>query len=209
MMIKLKIVFLLIFLVLPLTSVFAHRILYAEEFYRLYHRQLHHYKEDHLENIFWLEQALRADFANPLNALAVIRTPQEWERYRNLFRMHVSLKLVESYLGLGSRFDRMQANFFNAPFRDINIRSLERAREIYEFARIYWEEALRWSAKVPRSWIVLEEVQHWEDQAHRIREGLLNYNTVINRHIARIDRLIEEFRNMDDHTFCIPPPLRE
>ncbi|MCL2792612.1 MAG: hypothetical protein FWD87_05935 [Spirochaetaceae bacterium] len=198
---KIKIILVLFFLTLPLTSVFAHRILYAEQFYRLYHVHFNRFPEDYLENIFYLERALRADFANPLYALTVIKTREEWARYRNLFRMHVSIKLVELYLGLGSRYDKRNAYFFNAPWRRENIRSLEIARELYEFARIYWAEALKWSAQVPHTWTPLENIQAWEDQAYRIRNGLLDYNVIINRHIARVDRVLNEFRNMDENTY--------
>ena len=200
-MAKLKLIFLLMLVVIPMKPLYAYKILYAEQFYRLFHRHFYQYPEDWIENIFYLERALRADFANPLNALAVIKTKEEWARYRNLFRMHVCLKLVESYLGLGSKYDKMNAYFYNAPWRRENIRSLEIARESYVYAKVYWEEALKWHAEIPRSWFVFEEIQAWEDEAYRIREGLLNYNPIIDRHIARVDRVLNEFRNMDENTY--------
>ncbi len=80
-------------------SVHSYKILYAEQFYKLYHAHFYQYPEDYLENIYWLEQSLQSDFANPLNALAKIENKTQWRRYMNLFRMHVSLKLTELYLG--------------------------------------------------------------------------------------------------------------
>ncbi len=62
----------------------AWRILYAEEYYQLYHEHLHHYPDDTMEDISYLETALKADFANPLYALTPIKDKTEWERYRAL-----------------------------------------------------------------------------------------------------------------------------
>ena len=53
-------------LLLPLQTIFAYRIIYREQLYELHHRQLYNYPLDIAENIYWLELALRADFANPL-----------------------------------------------------------------------------------------------------------------------------------------------
>ena len=198
---KLRIFFLFFLLILPLGPLYSYKILYAEQFYKLYHRHFYHYPEDYLENIYYLERALKSDFCNPLNALAVINTKEEWARYRNLFKMHVSLKLVESYLGLGSKFDKMNAYFYNAPWQRENIRSLEIAREHYEFAKVYWAETLKWNALVKKSWTCLEEIQAWEDESYRIREKLLDYNVIINKHITRVDRVLNEFRNMDENTY--------
>jgi len=198
---KLKIFFIFLLLILPFGSLYSYKILYAEQFYKLYHRHFYQYPEDYLENIYYLERALRSDFCNPLNALAVIKNKEEWARYRNLFRMHVSLKLVESYLGLGSKYDKMHAYFYNAPWQRENIRSLEIARESYEYAKVYWAEVLKWNAQVKKSWVCFEEIQAWEDESYRIREGLLDYNAIINRHLARVDRVLNDFRNMDENTY--------
>ena len=98
-----KIILIFILAAVPSTSVFSYKILYAEQFYKLYHRHFYQYPEDYLENIYYLEEALRSDFANPLNALAIIKNKSDWERYRNPFRMHVSLKLPDLYIGPGSK----------------------------------------------------------------------------------------------------------
>ena len=89
-----KIPFVLL-LVVPLVPSSAWRILYAEQYYRLYHLHFYQSPDDSMENIYYLENALKADFCNPLYALARIEHKTEAERYRNLFRMHVNLKLIE------------------------------------------------------------------------------------------------------------------
>lgn len=181
----------------------AYRIIYREQLYRLYHQHLHQYPERIAENIHWLEQALRADYVNPLNALAVIRTETEWERYRHLFTLHIHLKLIEQYLAWGNRFNKREAYFFNAPFRRQNLESLEKAETLFRYALVYWEEA---QAEVtildglPR-WIHLEEIQRWEDDYHRITTGELDYGAIIGRHLDRLEDVRSAFEAMDETTY--------
>ena len=179
----------------------SYKILYAEQFYKLYHAHFYQYPEDYLENIYWLEQSLRSDFANPLNALAKIENKTEWRRYMNLFRMHVSLKLTELYLGLGSKYDKMDAYFYNYPWKQENLKSLRIAEESYNFARVYWKETLKWQKKVEKSWTVLEEIQKWEDEAYRIDEKTLDYDDIIDSHLKRLESVREKFSQMDKDTY--------
>ena len=110
-----------------------------------------------MENIHYLEQALKADFANPLYALARIADRQEWAQYRTLFKMHANLKLIELYLTLGSKYDKMVAYFYNAPWKRQNLESLEQAESAYRLALGYWGESLRWAARIPRLRYNLEQ----------------------------------------------------
>ncbi len=180
---------------------YSYKILYAEQFYKLYHAHFYQYPEDYLENIYYLEQALRSDFANPLNALAKIETPDEWKRYMNLFRMHVSLKLTELYLGIGSKYDKMEAYFYNSPWKRENLKSLDIAEESYRYARVYWQEALSWQGKVEKSWVSIDEIQGWEDESYRIAEKLLDYDDIIDSHLDRIKRVRDKFVKMDNTTY--------
>jgi hypothetical protein len=179
----------------------AYRILYAEQFYRLFHEQLTMTTDDIMENIVWLERALAADFANPLYALARIENKREWEQYRSLFKMHVNLKLVELHLKLASLYDKRVAYFFNAPWREQNLESLETARGLYERGLYYWQEALAWARKARPYGIYLEEIQKWEDEAHRIRSGDLDYRRIIAEQLARVDRVRAAFESMGPGTY--------
>jgi MoxR-like ATPase len=177
-------------------------IRYKEQFYRLYHRQLYEYPNDLTEGIFYLEQALRADFANPLNALAVIDNAREWRRYRYLFTMHVSLKMVNLYLTLASKFDKREAYFYNAPFREQNLKSIEKAEAFYEYARTYWKEAMAWSMRlrgVP--YYDLVEIHRWEDEHYRIQNGELDYGDIIDEQLARLRQVRRTFEEMDEDTY--------
>jgi hypothetical protein len=183
----------------------AWRILYAEQYYRLYHEHFYHYPDDTMESIHYLELALKSDFApfaNPLYAMATIRDRTEWERYRYLFYTHVNLKLIYLYLSLGSKYDKQVAYFYNYPWKRQNLESLETAEKVYRVAYGYWEKAREWSAKAwdMRS-VHLEQVQQWEDENFRIETGDLDYGEILDEQLARLARVRETFQRMDSTTY--------
>ena len=114
-------------LILTAFPVNGYFVTYKEQYYRLFHVHYIQYPDDSMENIYWLEQALKADFANPLYALALIENEIQWEKYRYLFNMHLYIKLIEQYLFLGNKWNKRNAYFYNAPFKDQNLESLETA----------------------------------------------------------------------------------
>jgi hypothetical protein len=179
----------------------AYRILYAEQFYELYHQHLSMSTDDIMEDIVWLEQALKADFANPLYALARIDNTREWEQYRSLFRMHVNLKLVELHLKLASLYDKRVAYFYNAPWKEQNLESLDTAEGLYERGLYYWKQALSWARRVRPYGIALEEIQEWEDEAARMRTGDLDYRRIIGDQLDRLDRVRAQFKAMGPGTY--------
>jgi hypothetical protein len=154
-----------------------------------------------MENIYYLEQALKADFCNPLYALAKIGNKREWERYRNLFTMHIYLKLIQLYLTLGSGYDKQIAYFYNAPWKEENLKSLDIAEQVYKVALGYWEEAKKWSRKARSMTIHLEEIQNWEDEHYRIETGELDYEDIITSHLMRLEKVRQNFENMDESTY--------
>ncbi|MCL2374693.1 MAG: hypothetical protein FWC65_05570 [Treponema sp.] len=182
----------------------AHFVVYKEQFYRLFHVHHNRNPDNIMENIYWLERALHAPFANPLFALARVADETEWQKYRYLFMMHVNIKLTEQHLFLGNLWNKRNAFFFNAPFRDMILSSLETAEACFLAALYHWNQALVWAEKLNDNrfrWINLESVQFWEDQAHRIRNGRLNYARTINRELALLQQVRERFQAMDEHTY--------
>lgn len=186
-----------------ISPVSADRILYAEGFYKLYHNHMIMYPDDSMEMIGFLEAALSADFCNPLYAIARgIENKKQWERYRYLFNMHVNLKLIDLYLTLGNKFDKHVAYFFNEPWKEDNLKSLELAEQIYEKAYHYWDEALKWAVKADRLFhYELKGIEYWEDQRYRIIEGELDYRDIINHHLERLQKVRESFQAMDENTY--------
>ena len=191
-----------ILLLVPLGEVSSYRLLYREQLYELYHRHFTQTPERIAENVYWLEQALRSDFANPLNALATVENDREWEWYRYLFTMHIKVQLTDMYLQWGAQYMKMEAYFYNAPWQRQNLESLDRAEEYFRYACHYWEAAQRWSQEAAEfRFVHLEEIQYWEDEHHRIRTGKLDYGTIIERHLDRVAEVRAAFENMDGDTY--------
>ncbi|MGD0724840.1 MAG: hypothetical protein ABSB63_04685 [Spirochaetia bacterium] len=197
-----KAVLVLLLLCVPLLTVSAWRIMYAEQYYKLYHEHLYHYPDDTMEDIYYLESALKADFANPLYALAPIKDTTEWERYRDLFSMHVSLKLIYSFLTLGSKYDKMTAFFYNYPWKRQNLESLDKAEQAYKAAYGWWQKAKEWSAK---AWAMrgthLDHIEEWETENFRVETGDLDYQAIIDAQLARLAKVRADFQKMDKSTY--------
>ncbi|MCL2801021.1 MAG: hypothetical protein FWD28_04605 [Treponema sp.] len=177
-------------------------VTYKEQFYRLFHVHRNQAPDDTIENIYWLEQALKAPFANPLFALTKIENEIEWEKYRYLFTMHLYIKLIEQYLFLGNKWNKRNAYFYNAPWRDQNLESLEIAESCYRAALHYWEDAVLWANKANERrfrWIDLNGVRFWQDEAFRIENGTLNYARTINRELLFLQNVRERFEAMENY----------
>lgn len=184
------------------SSLSAYRLIYKEQLYELYHVHLYQHPTRIAENIYYLEQVLRADFANPLYALARITNKTEWKWYRELFMMHINIKLIELYLRWGSKYMKFEAYFYNAPWKRQNLESLEKAEQLFRFAKVYWEEALEYSDQASGTrFIHLNDIQNWEDEHFRIQKGDLDYDTIINTHLEKVKRVREAFEAMDASTY--------
>jgi hypothetical protein len=192
----------LFFLALPPLN--AYFVTYKEQYYRLFHLHYMQYPDDTMENIYWLEQAVQADFANPLYALARIENETQWEKYRYLFNMHVNLKLIEQYLFLGNKWNKRNAYFYNAPWKEQNLESLETAETCFRTARYYWQAAMEWAQKAQDRrfrFINLQKVQFWEDEALRMETGELDYEKTINRELALLQKVRDTFQAMNETTY--------
>jgi hypothetical protein len=193
------IIFLLVFALFPLTRVDAYFVTYKEQFYRLFHMHLIQYPDDTMENIYWLEKALNADFCNPLYALALIENEVQYEKYRYLFMMHINIKLAEQHLFLGNKWNKRNAYFYNAPWAKENLESLETAETCFRAAAYYWQEAIAWSEKLNEKrfrFLYLPRVQFWEDEAERIGEKKLNYGKTIKRELDLLQKVRAKFQEM-------------
>jgi hypothetical protein len=182
----------------------AYIVRYKEQFYRLYHTHYIQYPDDSIENIRWLEQALKADFANPLNAVALIENEIQWEKYRYLFMMHLNLKMIEQYVLLGNKWNKRNAYFYNAPWRDQNLKSLETAETCFRTALVYWQDAVEWAAKAQETrfrYINLERVGYWQEEAVRIERKTLDYAKTLTRELDKLQHVREQFQAMDETTY--------
>ena len=190
--------FFLLFALIPLIPTDAYYVTYKEQYYRLYHLHLIQYPDDTMENIYWLERAVKAEFCNPLYALALIENEIQYEKYRYLFMMHINIKLAEQYLFLGNKWNKRNAYFYNAPWKDENLESLKTAETCFRTALYYWDEALTWAEKLNDRkfrYIHLPRVQFWEDEVSRIEDKKLNYAKTINRELSLLQSVREKFQS--------------
>jgi hypothetical protein len=196
---KSAVILVLITTALPVNGYF---VTYKEQYYRLFHVHYIQYPDDSMENIYWLEKAMKADFANPLYALTLIENEIQWEKYRYLFNMHINIKLIEQYLFLGNKWNKRNAYFYNAPWKDQNLESLETAETCFRTALYYWDEAVAWAQKANERrfrWIDLQKIQFWEDEALRIENGKLNYAKTIKRELDLLQKVREKFEAMEHY----------
>jgi len=185
-------------------QVFPYFVEYKEQYYKLYHIHYEQDPDDIVENIYWLERAINADFCNPLHALGKITTKKEWEKYRYLFQMHLNLKLIEQHLRLGRTYDKKVAYFYDAPWKDEYVRDLEKALSCYTAGLYYWKEAELWAEKanaVSFDFLFITERQFWEDERERIKNGSLDYGKMLAREIARVQKVRDAFLAMDTKSY--------
>jgi hypothetical protein len=192
-----------LFLLLCATLVAAaYPVYFKEQYYRLYHTHYIEYPDDAIENIYWLERAKKADFCNPLYALAKIEDQKHWERYRYLLDMHLDLKLIQEHLSLGSKFDKRIAYFYNAPWKEENLESLKTAEAAYEAALRYWDEAKALAMKaMALRWVTLDDAENWIGEAYRIDQGELDYAQIIAKQLTRLRKVRADFEKMDATTY--------
>lgn len=177
---------------------------YKEDWYRLYHVHYQQYPDDCIENIYWLEKAVQADFCNPLYTGVKIETEKQWEKYRYLFQMHLNLKLIEQHLRLGRTYDKKVAFFYDAPWKDEYLRNIEKCLSCYKAGLVYWQEAQLWAEKANVKdflFLYISEKQNWEDERERIKTGELNYGKMLEREIARVEKVRDELIAMKSKSY--------
>lgn len=196
----LTIVAFIIFLVNFPQKANAYMVKYKEDWYELFHVHYQQYPDDCLENIYWLEKAVDADFCNPQFVDFKITTEKQWEKYRYLFQMHINLKIIEQYLRLGRTYDKKCIYFYDAPWKDEYLNNMEKALSCYKAGLYYWQEAKLWCEKSNASsfnFLFITEKQYWEDERERIVNGQLDYEKMLKREINRLEKNIKELNEMD------------
>ncbi len=194
-------IFAAIALIFTVSPAFSYMVKYKEDYYKLFHVHYQQYPDDVMENIYWLEKAVQADFCNPLYAGVKIDNEDDWEKYRYLFMMHINLKLIEQHLRLGRTYDKKTAKFYDAPWKDLYIENLKKAKSCYEAGLYYWQEAKLWAEKAnvgKFKFLFLTDIQNWEDERERVGNGNLDYDKILNREISRVQAVIDDFEKMGD-----------
>lgn len=193
-----------IFFIFSIFQANAYVVKYKEDYYKLYHIHYAQASDDCIENIYWLEKAVNADFANPLYAYTKIEDEAQWEKYRYIFQMHLNLKLIEQHLRLGRIYDKKVAYFYDAPFKDEYIRNLEKTLSCYQACYYYWTEAQIWAEKASTTkfnFLYITNLQNWEDERERIVSGKLDYKKTLDREIQRVQKVIDDLVAMEDKNY--------
>lgn len=192
--------FAILFFSFSLSNVNAYMVKYKEDWFKLYHIHYQQYPDDCIENIYWLEKAVEADFSNPLYLDFKITDEKEWEKYRYLFQMHINLKLIEQHLRLGRIYDKKCIYFYDSPWKDEYLNNLQKTLSCYQAGLYYWQEAKLWAEKANApsfNFLFITAKQNWEDERERIKNGDLDYEKMLQREISRVEKNIKELEEMN------------
>ena len=161
----------------PQEILLARKLFYAEEFY-LYAMNLYYNNPNLLRNIRFMQWALKAPFDDPVRSLAKITTECKYKKYKLLFKFHVNLLIVDSYLQLAHRFDKEHLYFFNYRYAKDIKDSFELSSFFYNRALIYWNEAKKYIPSIEEIPCRIN-LDSWEDEFYKVKEGKLNLEPVI------------------------------
>lgn len=167
------------------------KLRYVEEFYGLF-TQNHMPSTDSTEqNVYFLQVALNSPFNHPIQALCVIRTPEEHEQYKRLLRSRIAFLTAQGFVQLGYRYDKEDIYFFNREFADELVKGFRIAEYYYREALVYWDEARRMAAEVDRnrklrlSGSLIEAIT---DEARQIQAGGIDYRKTIDFRLKDLER---------------------
>jgi len=177
----------------PEDSVNARKLFYAEEFY-LYVMNLYYDNPNLLRNIRFMQWALKAPFDDPVRSLAKITNECEFKRYRLLFKFHVTLLIVDSYLQLAHRFDKEHLYFFNYRYAKDIKESFELSKFFYNRALIYWNEAKKYIPSINKIPCRIN-LDKWEDEFYMVKKGDLNLEPIITDRMNLLDKRIAILTN--------------
>lgn len=167
---------------------------YLEDYYLLFGMKLYYNENSLRKNIEMLKTGLNCKFRHPSKALVNVETENEYLKYRKLMFMHINIMIMRNYLKIGSRYDKRNIKFYDAEFaKDIND-SLDIAKKMYEEAIPYWNEAKRLAEESSRIKITTK-LSNIESERFRIITGDLDFNKIINTHMARVDKKQEKLKN--------------
>jgi len=171
------------------------KLMHAEEFYGLYRENFYRGTENLNANVYWLHYALKAPFAPPVQALAKIETPKQWDKYKKLFHMHMNFLIMENYLRLGERYEKNNIYFFNYAFAKEIKEGLEITKIYYKRAEVYWKKVAELSGicfelRDIELYDLDGEVAKWEDRVYKIHfnEVEVNYTKEIQKRLQEVEK---------------------
>ena len=85
-------------------------------------------------------------------------------------------------------------------WKDEYLANLKKTKACYEAGYYYWKEASLWAEKANIGkfrFLFIQELQNWEDERERIGTGELNYKTMLDRELKRVNGIIAEIEAID------------
>lgn len=187
---------LIIFFLFLFNIVESSPIIYAEQYYLLYVDGMTDNQIVIFRNIEYLQRALEAPFAPVVQALTKITSQEQYIRYKFLFKMHVNLLIVKSYLQLGARFDKENIYFYNYLYKEMIIESLQYAKYFYSCVFYYFDEAKKYQKEAERFQKYRIDIDLWEDEYYKLKNNkMTDYNKIATERIKRIENYIEYLKN--------------
>jgi hypothetical protein len=180
------------------SHIFARKLKYKEEFYRLHYLPQMYNNNDLGRNLFWLEIADYAAFSPPIQALVVTKTEKQYKKYKLLLKMHIAYLKARNKLFFAARYDKHEPVFFNKPYSDLILDSLTYAKYYYESAADDWEKVIEYIEKLAKYDKEYVELGFIEDIRYRVTTGDLDLNRVINRKLKKLEITTAYFKESKD-----------
>ena len=186
---KLLIFFLFLLFNNLLLNPIPRKLIYAEQYYRLYEENLYTYPKSYRRNIYWLEKAIKYPHIHPIQAIFIVKTKEEYEKYKALFKMHINYLLTKNYMGWAWQYNKQDVVFYNLYWAKELEKSFNIAIEYYKLAKHYWDKTKEWS-DYASSFDFRLAWEKIEDEHYLIRTNKLeyDYDTVIELELQDLER---------------------
>ncbi len=175
------------------------KIKYKEDFFRIYNVWLYKDLDSISRNIFFLELAYVVDFDHPIKALVPITNDIQYERYKNILMMHITLMLTKEYIDYAYMYVKENIYFFNEEFFKDYLDGYDIAEHFLKCAKGYWNEAINYAMKADSIRGFRVSLEYMEDELYRIKTGDLNYDKIINNLMGRINKNREYIKKLQNN----------
>ncbi len=166
----------------------ARKLRYKEEFYRLYYLPQYSSQSDYNRNIFWLQVAMDVQFAPPIQALTICKTEKQYKKYRLLLKMHLNYLMAKNQIFIAARYDKHEPLWFNRPYKEDILKSLDIAEYHYKCAENYWNEMMKYKKQAKAIKKTRIELDFLEDMIYKVDSKEVNYKRVVDRQLNKLEK---------------------